>query len=79
MAACEARAAIRKTLIGIALIWITAQVLAVVAHDLRVRNSIRRNISIEWDCGKLKMRVPGSIAMTGKASFLLQPHFQVMK
>jgi hypothetical protein len=75
VAACEAQASIRKTLIGIALIWIAAQVLAVVAHDLEIRTSIRRNISGEWDCGKLKRGVSGFIAMTGKGRFLLQPHF----
>jgi hypothetical protein len=56
----EAAVSSRITLIGIALIWMTAQVLVVVAHDFWASRTAHRNTIGEWCCGdeNCEMRVP---------------------
>jgi hypothetical protein len=51
MTAGEAAVSGRITLIGIALIWMTAQVLVVVAHDFWTSRVAYRNTFGEWCCG----------------------------
>ena len=65
MTAGEAAVSGRITLIGIALIWITAQVLVVVAHDFWPGRVAYRNTFGEWCCGddNCEMR---SVAIPGK-------------
>jgi hypothetical protein len=74
MAACEALASSRITLIGIALIWMTAQVLVVVAHDFRIRAGTHRNISREWP-GELHPRARvTSAGFAGNAKLVSHSH-----
>jgi hypothetical protein len=60
MTAGEAAVSSRITLIGIALIWMTAQVLVVVAHEFWTSRVAYRNTFGEWCCGgdNCEMRSP---------------------
>jgi hypothetical protein len=69
MTAGEAPNSSRVTLTGIALIWMTAQVLVVVVH-FWISSGTAPNTSRHWCCGVDTCEVPGPIAIQGKAGFV---------
>jgi hypothetical protein len=66
MTAGEAPVSGKVTLTGIALIWMIAQVLLVVAHDFWISSGTYRHTSRERCCGVDTCVVPGPIAIQGK-------------
>jgi len=70
MTAGEAAVSGRITLIGIALIWMTAQVLVVVAHDFWTSRVAYRNTFGEWCCGDDNCEMRSPIAIPGKGSLI---------
>ena len=65
MAATADQTSSRITLIGIALIWLMAQISAAVANDSGI-NRDYRNPPGEWCCGDHDCESPDQIAVTGK-------------
>jgi hypothetical protein len=66
MTAGEAPVSSRIALIGIALIWMTAQVLVVVAHDFWASRAAHRNTFEEWCCRDDNCEMRGPVAVTSK-------------
>jgi hypothetical protein len=66
MTAGKAPVSGKVTLTGIALIWMTAQVLVVVVHDFWISSGTSRNTSWEGCCGVDTCEVPGPITIQGK-------------
>jgi hypothetical protein len=66
MAAGETQVSSKITLIGIALIWMTAQVSVLVAQVFWIDSGAYRNAPGEWCCGNDNCDLPGQTTISGK-------------